>query len=289
MNQLAARAYFALCLVLGRMLRSARYSATPTVLADGLHVRKHRHSYAPLFIWIGGLVVRILDTGVRVLPQRDWEERERLIYKALRGTSIRIDADGSLVLPRLGGQTLAALLDDPELDLSVRKGAIESAAVALAEFHRLGFTHGDAMAENVLIDTTARIAPRLGLGRPEHSPKGANWFDFETLHDSNRPVVWRRADDVRALLVTCLLRTVPSKRAEVLGFILDAYADAGLTRVLAASFATVWRRSLAFHLAQAPLSFQEFGEIGHLLSARAGVLESTAQRTEEGQDSTRRS
>ena len=57
-----------------------------------------------------------------------------------------------------------------------------------------GFTHGDAMAENVMVDLEAGVA---------------HWFDFETIHDSRRPMAWRRADDVRALLVTCLVRTVP--------------------------------------------------------------------------------
>ncbi len=122
-----------------------------------MQVRKSRLFYAPLLIWLGGPLVRILDTGVRVLRQRDWEEREQRIYQSLRGTSIRIDADGTLVLPCLAGETLATLLEDPALEESVRKTAIERAVVALAEFHRLGFTHGDAMAENVLISRPGRL------------------------------------------------------------------------------------------------------------------------------------
>ena len=263
----AERAYFGLCLALGRLLRSAKYSSRASS-RDELQVRKHRLFYAPLLVWLGGPLVRILDTGVRVLPQRDWEERERLIHRRLHGTSIRIDADGTLVLPCLAGETLATLLEDPELDECVRKTAIELAVVALVEFHRLGFTHGDAMAENVLVD----LAPRRGWGRPEHSSKGAlrvaHWFDFETVHDPSRPMAWRRADDVRALLVTCLLRTVAEKRAETLRLILDAYADEGTTRLLATSFASVLRRPLVFHLAQAGLSFECYGEIASLLVER---------------------
>jgi tRNA A-37 threonylcarbamoyl transferase component Bud32 len=198
--------------------------------------------------------MRILDTGVRILPQRDWEERERRIYQTLYGTSIRI-ADRTLVLRGFAGETLATLLEDPELDESVRKRAIERTVVALAEFHHLGFTHGDAMAENVLVDLEAGVA---------------HWFDFETLHDSSRPLTWRRADDVRALLVTCLLRTVPEKRAEILQLILDVYSDAGVTRLLATSFTSVLRRPLTFHLAQAGLSFQCFREIARLLRGRLG-------------------
>jgi hypothetical protein len=203
---------------------------------------------------MGGPLARILDTGVRVLPQRDWEERERRVYRSLRGTSIRVDAGRVLVLPHLAGRTLATLLEDPELEEPVRKRAIERAVVALAEFHRLGFTHGDAMAENVLIDLEAGVA---------------HWFDFETIHDSSRPMAWRRADDVRALLVTCLGRTVPEKRAGTLEFILDVYADEEVTQVLATSFMSVWRRSLTFHLAQAGVSFQCFREIGRLLRERS--------------------
>jgi hypothetical protein len=255
-RELSERAYFLLCLTLGWLLRSARYSKARIVYQDGeSQVRKYRFFFAPLLIWMSDPLVRILDTGVRVLPQRDWEERERRIYRSLRGTSIRIDSDGMLVLPRLAGETLATLLEDPALEESVRKRAIERAVVALAEFHHLGFTHGDAMAENVLVDLEAGVA---------------HWFDFETIHNSSRPMAWRRADDVRALLVTCLIRTVPERIAETLQFILDVYADEGITRLLAASFTSVWRRSLTFHLAQAGLSFQCFREIAWLLRERLG-------------------
>ena len=149
----------------------------------------------------------------------------------------------------------ASLLEDAELEEPVRKRAIERAVIALAEFHRLGFSHGDAMAENVLVDLQAGVA---------------HWFDFETMHDSSRPTAWRRADDVRTLLVTCLNRTVPEKLAETLRLILDVYADEAVIRVLTTSFTAVLRRPLTFHLAQAGLSFECFGEIARLLTERLG-------------------
>jgi len=255
-RELAKRACFLVCLAAGRLLRSGRYSRARVVCQDGeLQVRKYRLFYAPLLVWLGGPLGRTLDTGVRVLPQPDWEKRERRVYRSLRGSSIRIDAGGMLVLPWLAGEALATLLEDPELEESVRKRAIELAVVALAEFHHLGFTHGDAMAENVLVDLEAGVA---------------HWFDFETIHDSSRPMAWRRADDVRALLVTCLVRTVPEKFAETLHLILDVYADEGVTRLLATNFNSVLRRPLTFHLAQAGLSFQSFREIDRLLRERRG-------------------
>jgi Lipopolysaccharide kinase (Kdo/WaaP) family len=252
---LASRVYFGLCLVSGRMLRSARYSTVRIIHGDSQRlVRKHRRFYAPLLIWMSGLLVRILDGGVRVLPQRDWAQRERRIYQRLHGASIRVDPGGMLVLPLLAGHTLATLLEDPELEESIRKRAIEQAVLALADFHRLGFTHGDAMAENVLVDLEAGVA---------------HWFDFETIHEGSRPLAWRRADDLRALLATCLLRTAPEKHVETLEFMLDVYGDEDVTRILATSFTSIWQRSLTLHLLQAPLSFQCFCELGRLLRERS--------------------
>jgi len=248
------RAYFALCRFMGRLLRSAKYSTVRIAHRDGVRlVRKRRRLYAPALVWIGAPLLRMLDTGVLVLPQRDWERRERRVYGMVYGASVRIDPDGTVVMPCLAGESLAALLEEgSKLDESVRTTAIDLAVVALAEFHRSGFTHGDAMAENVIVDLEAGIA---------------HWVDFETVHDSTRPIAWRRADDVRSLLVTCVIRTIPEKHAETLARILCVYADDAVTRVLAASFASVWRRSLAFHLAQAPLALQSFRDIGRLLRA----------------------
>ena len=255
MQQLAERAYFRVCLALGRLLRSSRYSKVRILDQVGEdQVRKHRLFYAPLLVWMGGPLVRILDTGVTVLSQHDWQERERLIYRSLGGSSIRSDPDGTLVLPRLRGQTLATLLEDPALEKSVRTRAIELAVLALAEFHRAGFTHGDAMAENVMVDLEGGVA---------------HWFDFETIHDSSRSLDWRRADDVRALLATCLLRTERAQFPETLRLILDSYADETVTRLLASSF-TPLQRPLTFHLGQAGLSIQHYREIGRLLRERRG-------------------
>jgi hypothetical protein len=256
-RELPERAWFLWCLTLGKALRAARYSKARIVNEDGaLLVRKRRAFHAPLLVWLGDPLVRILDTGVRVLPQREWEQRERLVYESVYGTSIRIDADGTLVLPHLAGETLATLLEHPVSDDAARKRSIELAVAALADFHAKGFTHGDAMAENVMVDVEAGVA---------------RWFDFETVHDPSRPRDWRRADDVRALLATCLVRTSEAKFAETHQFILDLYGDEGVTRLLSPAFASVWRRPLTFHLGQAGLSFEAFRQITGLLRARANV------------------
>jgi tRNA A-37 threonylcarbamoyl transferase component Bud32 len=246
------RAWFLLCLTLGRLLRAARYSNTRIVCDDGgLRVRKYRRFYAPIMVWLGDPLVRILDTGVRVLPQREWHDREAAIYRSLYGTSVHVDS-GVLVMPCLHGQTLATILADSQLNESDRNTAIGLAVGALAGFHRAGFTHGDAMAENVIVDLDVGVA---------------HWFDFETVHDARHPLAWRRADDVRALLATCLLRTAPAEFASTLHHILDVYADEEVTPLVATNFTSVLRRPLPFHLGQAPLSFQDYREIERLLQS----------------------
>jgi serine/threonine protein kinase len=253
-QELAERAYFALCRAFGALLRAGKYAQVRIIQQGGAPVvRKVRRRYARLLIRLGDPLFTILGTGVRVLPRREWEGRERLIYRKVYDASIGVAADGALILPYLAGATLAAVLDEPLLAESERRSAIEWAVSALAAFHRLGLTHGDAMAENVLIDREAGVA---------------RWFDCETLHDPRRPLAWRRADDLRALLATCLLRTAPEHFPATIRLIMDTYADDAVSRDVTASVASVWRRPLTFHLAQAGLCLASFREIARLLGER---------------------
>ena len=254
MRELAERTYFHLARGLGRLLRAGGYSNVRIVDRDGhLEVRKRRSFYAPLLVTLGDPLVRILDTGMRVLAQGEWEAREWLMYERLYGTSVRIEADGTLVLPHLPGRTLAAVLEDPASGESARRKAVELAVAALADFHAKGFTHSDAMAENVMVDLEAGVA---------------RWFDFETAHDPSRPAPWRRADDLRALLATSLLRTSPEDFAETLQLVADVYSDDSIVRLVAASFTWPLQRRLAFHLGQAGLSFQSYRTIARVLNAQ---------------------
>jgi len=109
------------------------------------------------------------------------------------------------------------------------------------------------MAENVMVDLEAGVV---------------RWFDFETIHDASRSMAWRRADDVRTLLASCLARTEPKKLAGTLQLILDAYPDEAVTRLVANRFGAVLQRPLAFHLSQAGLSLKYYREIVRLLRER---------------------
>ena len=67
------------------------------------------------------------------------------------------------------------MLEDPDLEESVRRSAIEQAVVALAEFHHLGFTHGDAMAENVMIEAASKGESRTGSTSRPFMSRVARW------------------------------------------------------------------------------------------------------------------
>ena len=85
----AARAYFALCRVLGRMLRSARYSTVRIVPEDGRSlVRKRRRFYASVLIWLSVPLIRVLNGGV----QREIAVMEKIatLKHLLHGTNADI-------------------------------------------------------------------------------------------------------------------------------------------------------------------------------------------------------
>ena len=253
-RELVERAYFALCQATAWLLRSARYTRVRFDRRDREPlVWKERSFYAPLLVWLSGPVVRLLDGGVRVLPARDWQERERRVYRALDRPPVRFDGGRGLVLPRLPGETLAGVLENQGLDDSDRAQAIRLATLALAELHRLGFTHADAMAENVTVDLEAG---------------SAHWFDFETVHDSSHSLAWQRADDLRALMFSCAARTSPGRRLATVRLTLDTYSDSAIERELATSVTSAFRRALAFHLSQAAVSFEADRQMARLLGER---------------------
>ena len=117
MRELAERAYFLLCLALGRLLRSGRYrrlgSSTRTA-----SVRCESAACSTRPFW-SGWVVRwsgswILAAGPSPAGLGGTGAPD---LRSLYDASIRIDADGTLVLPWLAGETLATLLEDPKLEV----------------------------------------------------------------------------------------------------------------------------------------------------------------------------
>ena len=261
MRAAAGHGWFALCSLVGWVLRRAKYSSARLVGdEDGLVVQKWRSFYAPILIWLSGPLVKALDARVRVLPQRDWAAREREMYERLYRAPVTVRSNGTLGLPRLSGRTLAALLEDRGVSDATRLRGVELAAIALGWLHGQGITHADAMADNVMVDLDTGVA---------------RWFDFETVHDSDLPLAWRHADDLRALVTTCFYRVAAAQQPTLVHRIAEAYGDAEVTTLLASFFRSPLQRPLAFHLGQARLSFAEWRELGKLLRLGAESSRST--------------
>lgn len=250
---LGERLYFNASLRVGRLLRAGRYSDVQVVGEHGrAEIRKRRRFYAPLLVRLSGPVFRALGTGMRVLPQQAWIDRERQLYARLERPPVRVEGS-TLVLPVLPGTTLSLLLADRALSPSDRASAIGLAGQALAELHGRGITHGDAMAENVLVDLAGGAA---------------HWFDFETVHDGDRPAAWCRADDLRALVTTSLVATPADEIGGTLTAFSEAYRNDDAWSRLAEHFTRVVQRPLPFHLGQAPLPAAHYRAVARLLIDR---------------------
>lgn len=201
---------------LGRRLGKLRLHAIePRQLPGGPPtIAKRRRWFAPLLIGPGNLYLRLLESGVRVLPAAEWKARERAVHRTLYGIDLETDPHGWLILPRWPGVVLADYAQTHHNSPPARLRGLAAASRALLVLHRIELTrsdgicellsHGDATLRNVLFD------PETGEAR---------WFDFDTAHDPSLPPSWRHGDDLRALLysavesfadvpVTLLLRTV---------------------------------------------------------------------------------
>jgi tRNA A-37 threonylcarbamoyl transferase component Bud32 len=214
-------------------------------------MRKSRRFRAEVLIPLGNLYLYLQEAQVEVLSVGAWIEWELLVARQL-GREVLIAEGGLGIETRvLAGRTLEDILRE-DGSLEDKLAAITAASVALRELHQLNltggrvsnwaFSHGDATCRNVM------------LGGPENS---AHWFDFDTSHVTSQPADFRQADDVRALLMSCAVWLAPPDYGQCVAGVFHGYAD---DRVAATVQRMVQREQQVrvFHLAQAPLSFDNW-------------------------------
>ena len=214
-------------------------------------VRKHRRFYAPLLIWMSGLLVRVLDAGVRVLA------------------AAGLGATGALDLPA-----------PPRcFDSGGCRPDARPAAACWTHAGDVAGGSGSSRSRSERGPWHTRPSPSPTFIAAD-SPTATRWprTCCVDLRSRRRPLVRLRNDsrgEPAAGLATCRrsagtarhlpAQNRPGNRGGTLELILDVYADEDVTRVLATSFTSVWQRSLTLHLLQAPLSFECFCELGRLL------------------------
>ena len=251
--------YYHVAMAIGAAMRNAKYSIV-SVEDDGatIKVRKVRAWYAPALIAAHATLMKVLNAGVRVLPNRRWAAHEQYMFARLYNMQVRTGAAGVLVVPRIEGRTLSSLLADEEVADDNRMRALALAVASLAYLHQRGFTHGDAMADNVMVSLAAGIA---------------RWFDFENMHDSKRSKTWRQADDLRALVDTVMVRCPVHLRGNALQVIIYGYPDVQVMRQMRSVNRSIWQRALPVHLGQAPLAFVDWHEVATMIEVIAGESE----------------
>ena len=208
-------------------------------------IAKRRRWFGPLLIGPGNLYLRLLGSGVRILPGAEWRARERALYRALHGIELETGPRGWLILPRWPGWCWPITLS--QLDPApVRLRGLGAASRALKDLHRVELpradggserlSHGDATLRNVLFDP--------GTGE-------ARWFDFDTAHDPGLAPAWRHGDDLRALVYSAVESFADVPVALLLRTVQDAYADPGPWEQLRDRLARGALHFSPLHLAQA--------------------------------------
>jgi glycosyltransferase involved in cell wall biosynthesis/SAM-dependent methyltransferase len=231
---------------LGPQLGKLRLNAIEPLQVTGRTpmIAKRRLWFGPLLIRPGNLYLRLLDTGVRVLPAWEWQAggglvmvrkmtvrvlpawewqaRERELHRVLHGIELESGPRGRLILPRWPGVVLADHARDRIGHATQRLRGLYAASRALRALHgvelvvaggtRERLSHGDATLRNVLFD------PETGEAR---------WFDFDTAHDPGRGPAWRHGDDLRALIYSAVESFADLPVASLLRTIRDAYSETG--------------------------------------------------------------
>jgi hypothetical protein len=185
--------------LLARAARSAKFCRTtrqPGSFGRAVYVRR-RPWHARLLIPPANAVLDDLGVGVRFLSDRPWRAWEIAVYDAMGVTGAVEWPDGAIAVPAFEGVTLCDFLADPPVSDAARYRAASATLRALREAHAMRvrwpdgatrtFSHGDATARNVIYDAG-----------DDH----AQWIDFESLHHANLSDAARRADDLRAWLVS---------------------------------------------------------------------------------------
>lgn len=261
----AARAIFKLTALYGRGLYKLKLGRVCQTQRGGQAIYiKTRHRRSALLVGVGNALLKASGGELRGLPEREWLGWEQQVGALAwpEDVSSRVRVRGrSLLCPALPGEPLAHILGSAR-DLEARLRAVEIAARELQRLQRLElslpdrsvrlWSHGDAHAGNVVVDL---------------SRERAAWFDFETVHASWCPPLWRQADDLRALAYSCASACCPCEHPALARALAGAIECRCLSAELERQSRVLERRASALHLAQAPLGWAEHQRFGRVLRA----------------------
>jgi hypothetical protein len=227
-------------------------------------IAKRRRWFSALLIGPGNVYLRLLGSGVRVLPGAEWRARERALHRALHGIELETDSRGWLILPRWPGVVLADYARSRHDPAPARLRGLIAASRALWNLHRIEqpragggserLSHGDATLRNALFD------PETGE---------AHWFDFDMAHDPGLATAWRYGDDLRALLYSAVESFADVPVPLLFRTVRGAYDDPGPWEQLCDRLARGILHRSPLHLAQGCPPDDRRRELESLLSQGA--------------------
>ena len=228
---------------------------------------KKKRWYAPILIWAGNWHLEQQGSWAKVLVGQEWYSWEQEIYARAYGKIVSLDSQGRIQIPAVAGVSLSAFLNSSEYLQSSKFKALIAATQALKYMHKLQvrwsdgierlFSHGDATAENVIYNPTE---------------DKAYWIDFDTVHLTEAPQIWRQADDLRALIYSAAFYADEVDLAELVGVIIKAYSEPVVLQQMW-QIVDFWSdRPNSYHLAQAPMTYQNYRKIEQLIRVELGEL-----------------
>ncbi len=234
---------------LARLSRRIHFSRV--VMAED-KVLKKRYPGTDAVVHLANATLRLARVPVRFLGEREWHRRE-VSVAALTGSPLAtcVDGRGWVAMRRAKGEVLARILPRE----GERERAVVLAILGLGLLHEAGVTHGDATASNVAVDLRG---------------ESAIFFDFEQRH-TGISFEAARADDLRALLFTCLLACADDRRRALAAAALQIVRP----ELRAALHASVAAKELAtnpLHLAQIDGDRQAHRHIASILARSPAEL-----------------
>ena len=239
---------------------------SPTDLPAGWR-RKSRVRSCEFILPLGNLYLRLQGAPSEVLPARHWLQRESVIAAALGRDVQSRPGLRALDMRLLPGVCLREILLE-RLPLEAKLEALRVAAAALRQLHGesvgegdgqiRALTHGDATCNNVVVDRAERSAA---------------WIDFDTRHRAHLSTLERRADDLRALLLSSAACLPEHADADCAESVLAGYGDEGVVQHLRQSLMRQSRPTV-FHIAQADMAFDRFHNLRRRVVGKCGVRNS---------------
>jgi hypothetical protein len=263
--------------LLALMLSMIRLHRVDFVSIDGVEfVRKRRRRFAHLIIPVGNLFLKISGSPIIVLPLTLWLEWEHAVEASTRRTLVSTDpfANGTgLWCRHVPGTSLRQLLAASDCSSNQKSDAIRWSLASLRMLHenvahwgygvRQSISHGDATANNVIVDVNKRTAC---------------WIDFDTRHQPHVSEADRRADDLRALIYSSAVYLPASRFPELADILIAAQFDDAIVRHFRQRLTNEWIDLTAAQLAQAPLRWSAATALRFALLQSLAVERTAAHR-----------